>query len=120
MLVGLRKSRVWYARRMGRCLGKPASVEFDGASVLAREEGRHDVVGFLHTHPSSPAVPSQRDLDTMRAWVGAFGKPLLCVIAGTTGLCGYRFDTDQSQGRRLETVEFFPRGIVIGVDDGAG
>ena len=116
ILVGRRKGRVWYARRIGRYAGEPASVEFDGAAVLVREERKRDVVGFLHTHPVSEATPSRRDLDTMRAWVSAFGKPLLCVIEGTDGLAGYRFDDDESRGERLVSVELFPRGVVIGVD----
>lgn len=120
VLVGQRRGRVWYTRRIGRCSGDPAEVEFDGPAVLAREERRRDVVGFLHTHPSSAAVPSRRDLATMRAWVSAFGKPLLCLIEGTDGLAGYRFDDDESTGERLLLVETFPRGVVIGVEADGG
>ena len=116
VLIGRRKGRIWYARRIGRCAGEPASVEFDGPAVLDREERKRDVVGFLHTHPASEALPSRRDLDTMRAWVSAFGKPLLCVIEGTDGLVGYRFDDESSRGERLLSVELFPRGVVIGAD----
>ena len=50
----------------------------------------------------------------------AFGKPLLCLIDGPAGLNGYRFDDDDSSGVWLETVERFPRGLVIGVDPDAG
>jgi hypothetical protein len=52
----------------------------------------------------------------MRAWCGAFGKPLLCVIAGPDGLRGYRFDDDESNGVGLKALELFPRSVVIGVD----
>ena len=116
LLVGRRRGRIWYARTIGECVGAPDRVEFDGPAVLAREERRRDVVGFLHTHPSCAATPSRRDLDTMRAWVGAFGKPLLCLIKGRDGLAGYRFDDDESSGEPLLAVEVFPRGVVIGVD----
>jgi proteasome lid subunit RPN8/RPN11 len=91
-------------------------VRFDGAWALEREESHGDVVGFLHTHPDGPASPSQRDVRTMRAWCIAFGKPLLCVIAGPDGLRGYRFDSDESAGDVLPIIEAFPRGVVIGVD----
>lgn len=120
VLVGRRRGRIWHARRIGRSLGKPASVEFDGPSVLAREERLHDVMGFLHTHPTFAAAPSRRDLATMRAWVSAFGKPLLCLIDGCDGLAGYRFDDETSGGTRLLAVELFPRGVVIGVDGDGG
>jgi hypothetical protein len=91
-------------------------VEFDGPAVLAREERRHDVIGFLHTHPRFAASPSRRDVVTMQAWVSAFGKPLLCLIRGADGLKGYRFDDFESPGAPLLAVEEFPRGIIVGVD----
>jgi hypothetical protein len=116
VLTGQRRGPVWYARRSGRSVGQVASVEFDGLSVLDREERRHDVIGFFHTHPAMPATPSRRDVDTMRAWVGAFGKPLLCVIEGIDGVHGYRFDNDGSSGERLFIVEHFPLGVMIAVD----
>jgi proteasome lid subunit RPN8/RPN11 len=120
-LVGQRRGRVWYARRVRRQAGEPASVRFDGPWVLQREERRRDVVGFLHTHPGMPARPSRRDVRTMRAWCLAFGKPLLCVIAGAEGVRGYRFEDEaEPDGVELETVTLFPRGVVIGVEAGGG
>jgi proteasome lid subunit RPN8/RPN11 len=90
-------------------------VRFDGPWVLQREEQRRDVVGFYHTHPDGPAIPSKRDVRTMRAWCSSFGKPLLCLIDSPTELRGYRFAEDGSY-RELGIVEVFPRGVVIGVE----
>jgi proteasome lid subunit RPN8/RPN11 len=115
-LLGQHRGRIWYCRRVRHTSGERASVRFDGAWVLGREEAHGDVVGFLHTHPDGPAAPSQRDVRTMRAWCSAFGKPLLCVIAAPEGVRGYRFDDDKSDGKELGIVEMFPRGAVIGVD----
>lgn len=115
-LLGWQRNRIWYARKTRRWAGESASVEFDGLWVLAREEQRHDVAGFFHTHPAGPAGPSTRDVRTMRAWVSAFGKPLLCVIASPGGLKAYRFDSDRSSGTPLAAVEVFPRGIIVGVE----
>ena len=115
-LVGQRCGRVWYGRRVRRSSGELASVRFDGLWVLNREEQRHDVLGFFHTHPDGVPAPSRRDIRTMRAWCGAFGKSLLCVIACPEGLRGYRFDGDESVGVQLELVQLFPRGVMIGVD----
>jgi proteasome lid subunit RPN8/RPN11 len=70
----------------------------------------------LHTHPNGAAFPSRRDIDTMQAWVSAFGKPLLCVILGSDGLAGYRFVSDDGNGARVAKVQPFPRGIIIAVD----
>jgi proteasome lid subunit RPN8/RPN11 len=84
--------------------------------ALVREETRHDVLGFLHTHPDGPATPSMRDVHTMRAWCSSFGKPLLCLILSPQGLRGYCFEDEESAGVALEQVELFPRGVVIGVE----
>jgi len=116
LLVGQRRGRIWYARRKLPAAGGPGQVRFDGLSVLELEERRGNVIGFMHTHPNGSAAPSSRDVDTMRAWVGAFGKPLLCVIAGRDELAAYRFDSDESAGERIATVETFPGGVIVGVD----
>ena len=116
-LVGQRRGPIWYARRVRSARGLPLSVAFDGPWVLRREERRHDVLGFLHTHPSGPPRPSRRDVRTMRAWCSAFGKPLLCVIACPSDrLAAYRFDNNHPEGVELAIVQAFPRGILIGVE----
>jgi proteasome lid subunit RPN8/RPN11 len=115
-LLGEHRGRIWFCRRVRQTHGERASVHFDGAWGLKREEKSGDVVGFLHTHPDGPASPSGRDVRTMRAWSRTFGKPLLCLIAGPESLRGYRFDDDESAGEALAVVEVFPRGMVIGVD----
>ena len=115
-LVGRRRGRVWYGRRVRHSTGERARVSFDGPWVLQREERRQDVLGFYHTHPDGPPRPSDRDVRTMRAWCSAFGKPLLCLIASPEGLRGYCFADDESPGVELALVEAFPRGVVIGVE----
>jgi proteasome lid subunit RPN8/RPN11 len=115
-MVGGRQGRIWFGRRRQPSMGDRASVTFDGAWVLQREERRGDILGFLHTHPDGPPGPSPRDVRTMRAWCSAFGKPLLCLIASPDGLHGYRFAVDAPSGVRLALVESFPRGVIIGVE----
>jgi proteasome lid subunit RPN8/RPN11 len=114
-LVGERRGRIWCARKLRRHAGEAARVEFDGPWVLRREERRGDVVGFYHTHPGMAARPSDRDVRTMRAWCSAFGKPLLCVIAGKDGVRGYLFE-DESDGEEI-TVEAFRGGVIVAVVD---
>ncbi len=116
-LVGSRRGWIWCARRMKARSGAPAQVEFDGPWALCREETRHDVVGFLHTHPGMLARPSCRDIRTMRAWCSAFGKPVLCLISGSDGLRAYRFDDHESAGVELKIVEKFPRGLIVALED---
>jgi proteasome lid subunit RPN8/RPN11 len=119
-LVGERRGRIWYARRVHHRTGEATSVHFDGLRVLDREEKRGDVLGFLHTHPDGPPRPSKRDVRTMRAWCSAFGKPLLCVILCPEGLAGFQFEDDQSDGVVVATIEVFARGVLIGVETDAG
>jgi proteasome lid subunit RPN8/RPN11 len=115
-LVGQRRGRIWLCRRLRHVSGEQASVRFDGLWALEREETHGDVVGFLHTHPDGPATPSDRDVPTMRAWVRAFGKPLLCLIADPDALRGYCFESAESVGQRLALTQAFPRSVVIGVN----
>jgi proteasome lid subunit RPN8/RPN11 len=114
VLVGERRGSIWLGRLLDRVVGKPATVEFDGAAVLAREEKRGDVIGFLHTHPNCEANLSQRDIHTMQAWTSAFGKPLVCLIEGTDGLRAYRFDDSDSQGTTTR-VERFQNDWLVGI-----
>jgi proteasome lid subunit RPN8/RPN11 len=115
-LVGTRRGRIWLARQIQHRSGAPAIVQFDGPGVLRREEARRDVVGFHHTHPDGPLRPSARDIRTMRAWCGAFGKPLLCVISSPEGTAGFLFVDDAARGVPLATVGRFPRGLIVGVE----
>lgn len=93
--------------------GEPASVAFDAAWALAREEARGDIVGFYHTHPGGAPEPSRRDVRTMRAWCSALGKPLLCVIESEGRTAAFLFESDESSGTQLVACELFPRGIVL-------
>ena len=115
-LTGRKRGRIWYLRKQSEKIGEPHQVAFDANEVVQREEAKGDVVGFLHTHPNMLAVPSARDLKTMQAWTSCFGKPLLCLIDGSDGLQGYLYTDDESDGIKLDTVEAFPRGFLIGVE----
>ncbi|HVT83481.1 MAG TPA: Mov34/MPN/PAD-1 family protein [Phycisphaerae bacterium] len=115
ILLGQCREGVWLVRRVGYRSGAPAAVAVDGPAALAREEKHGDVAGFMHTHPGGPNAPSARDIATMRAWCGCFGKPLLCVIECPAGVLGFEFDGDESRGVPLAQVTVFPRGVLVGV-----
>jgi proteasome lid subunit RPN8/RPN11 len=117
ILVGQYRPPFWYARRVHSTRGGPASVEFDAAWVLGREETQANVVGFFHTHPSGLHAVSERDVRTMRGWVSAFGKPLLCVVQCDAVCYGFRFDNADSRGVALPACAVFGRGVVIAVDE---
>ena len=104
-LVGEVKDGVWYTYVPDEYQipteGTPASVAFDPYAVLDWEETEGDVMGFYHTHPSFIACPSLRDHRTMRAWVAAFGRPLLCLIEGVNGLWAYLYLDDENMPVKL-------------------
>jgi hypothetical protein len=116
VLIGQRRGRIWYGRLRQRRVGELASVEFDWAWVLEREERYGDVLGFYHTHPADLPTPSGRDVRTMRAWAGCFGKSLLCIIESGAELNAYAFQTDEDDGQPLDEVQRFPRGVTIAVE----
>ncbi len=98
--------------------GEPASVEFDAAWVLDREESKGDIVGFFHTHPNGSPNPKPAGLRRPSGLGPArFGKPLLCLIDSDGELAAYRFDDDESNGDRIMACELLPRGIVVAFDD---
>lgn len=115
-LVGKRQGSVWFGQRIQPTTGEPTTVDFDGQWVLAREEGEGDIIGFYHTHPGGSPDPSARDLKTMRAWVGSFGKPLLCLIEADGQIAAFRFDDDECDGVKLKLCELFPEDIVVACD----
>ena len=119
-LVGVRQGPFWYARRRRPTKGDVASVEFDAAWALEREESHGDIVGFYHTHPSGSPDLSRRDVKTMHAWVGAFGKALLCLIECDGKVTAWRFDDGDSEGRRVAACELLPRGLVLAYDTTPG
>jgi proteasome lid subunit RPN8/RPN11 len=114
VLTGQRRGGVWILRRRRYSTGQPTRVAFDAGWVLRREESHGDVIGFLHTHPIGAARPSLRDLRTMTAWTGAFGKPLLCVIAGRRGMRGWVFDGGDRCG--VERIVRFDRELMVAVE----
>lgn len=64
------------------------------AEKRARERG-FDLLGFYHSHPDHPAVPSQYDLD--HAWP-SFSYVIVSVMAGEPGdLRSWRLRDDRSK-----------------------
>jgi hypothetical protein len=114
VLTGQRRGGVWMLRRRRYSEGEPGSVAFDASWVLDREESRGDVQGFLHTHPTSSASLSRRDLRTMRAWTGSFGKPLFCLTAAHRRIAGYVFDGKDRY--KVDRIVHFARGITVIVE----
>lgn len=116
VLTGQRREEIWLGRCRRRRVGGSASVEFDWAWVLEREERRGDVIGFYHTHPPGLTAPSERDVRTMRAWASCLGKPLLCVIESKPALAAFLFETDESEGSPLTRVHRFPQSMIVVVE----
>ena len=68
-------------------------ADYRQAEARARELGA-DLIGFYHSHPDHPAVPSQYDLD--HAWPN-FSYVIVAVAAGRPGdLRSWRLRADRS------------------------
>jgi len=119
VIVGQHRGSIWHGRLRQPQVGSAASVEFDWAWVIRREERQGDVIGFYHTHPRGLTAPSDRDVRTMRAWVTCLGKPLLCLIRSGNALAGYIFLREGGADRNelLAEVQEFPREVMVGVDN---
>lgn len=94
ILKGRHGRWAWSAKRILRTEGEPATVAFDPEYVW---QNRNEIIGWIHTHPSFTASPSDTDDTTMRAQVCALGRPLLCCIDGTDGLRAYWYMDDESE-----------------------
>jgi proteasome lid subunit RPN8/RPN11 len=116
ILTGQHRGHIWYGRLRQFQSGEPASVEFDWAWVLKREEHYGDVLGFYHTHPAGLTTPSGRDVRTMHAWVSCLGKSLICVIESNSNVTAYIFETDEDDGSPLAEIQRFPRNVIVGVN----
>lgn len=114
VLIGQRRDGIWTSRRRRYSIGMPTTVAFDARWTLEREETQGDVVGFLHTHPAGSPAPSRRDLRTMKAWAGSFGKRMLCVIAAPHRTRGYVFDGKDRH--EVDRIIQFSRGLIIVVE----
>lgn len=115
-IVGEVRQELWCGKTVQPTTGTVSEVDFDGQWVLDREENDGDIIGFYHTHPSGTPNPSTRDVNTMRAWVGSFGKPLLCLIEADNNLAAFRFDDDQCDGVEMRQCELFFDEVVVACD----
>lgn len=60
------------------------------AAAFAAKKSRRTVVGFFHSHPASPPLPSDRDL---RGWDG-FGCHLIIGFRPSDAVCAYKANDD--------------------------
>ena len=72
---GIQIGDVYIGRLQYHSEGSLASVDFKWSEALGKS-----LLGFYHSHPGGVPCPSSRDDRTMRAWVKAEGRPMLCGI----------------------------------------
>lgn len=103
--------RLWLAGGRWQVEGKPIEVSFADLynKIISRESKYRDVVGFYHTHPNMPAIPSSTDHETMNQWVDVLGKDLLCLIHGADGLKTYLWygDSTYNVGQTIKLKNIF-------------
>lgn len=92
ILTGHRGRWAWRASYDRYTVGQPASVAFDPEYAW---EHRDRIIGWAHTHPHWPAIPSSTDTETMGAMCNCLGRPLLCCIDGTDGFGAWWYLSDE-------------------------
>lgn len=106
---------LWSGRGRWQQHGHPTSVSFANIydRVISRESTYGDVIGFYHTHPQMPGIPSSTDIQTMNQWVDVMGKDLLCLIHGQEGIQTYLWvgENDFLRGKTLKIKDRFMGGI---------
>lgn len=107
----------WNAKYDRYTVGQPATVAFDYEYVYRNEK---NIIGWIHTHPHWPASPSSTDNATMKAWVCALGRPLLCCILGTDGLRAHWYLDDESEAVEVDVLRIGQKvyGLRPGVRNG--
>jgi proteasome lid subunit RPN8/RPN11 len=113
VLVGGWHEDLWWGKRVKPTEGTPVSVNFSADYVVQRDTKHHDIIGFIHTHPSFPAHYSSRDDRTMKAWCLSLGKPLVCCIQGTDGLRAWWYLNDEDPPVEYQAKSL--RGLLFGV-----
>lgn len=93
ILLGHRGRWAFAAKYDRYSVGQPSSVAFDPEYVW---EHRDRLIGFAHSHPAWPGVPSDTDNRTMGAMVNCLGRPLLCCIRGTDGFRAWWYVDDEN------------------------
>lgn len=95
-----RSKKWWLAKGIMYTLGEFSSVEFDyhklkSITDTVDKDGKvkhfDKLLGFWHTHPHWPSVPSFTDFETMNGWCATSGKNLQCLIEGTDGCYNHQY-----------------------------
>jgi len=91
---------------VGRCVhhsqGSAGGVDFDWELAWKKKP-----IGWFHSHPGEKFTqPSSTDHKTMRSWVRAFGRPVLCGISCGTDFECYEYSLADKDG----TVVYRPMG----------
>jgi hypothetical protein len=75
-VYGIRVGKTFFGYKVFHSRGKTASVEFSWEKAM-----NPLLIGWVHTHGPFGFYPSERDNATMRSWVRAKNKPMICGIS---------------------------------------
>lgn len=88
--------------------GKRSEVRFNWEKAVKS----HFLLGFFHSHPPGCLYCSDRDKETMGAWVRAEGRPLICGILCDGDHLTYLFHRLYQDGLKVESK--IKRSLFIG------
>lgn len=108
-LYGIRiKNRFWGFLKF-EAIGTSASVGFNWKKGMSRF-----CLGWLHTHPSEyGTIPSDVDERTMRSWVKALGRPMICGIACDEEVTWYDYNRAEDRSISQFRLEVDKRWLFL-------
>lgn len=110
----------WDGIKLGLMLyeaeGTASSVDFDWKRVMKNAKY---IMGFNHTHPEGHSIPSAIDDETMKGWVKALGRPLICGIKNGDWQRFFIYERDDAGKVQCREISFKQIGNFILTGDWA-
>lgn len=110
IIYGIKRLGYLYGVMKYESEGSPGSVDFNWAKIFREYKS---IIGFVHTHPSGYWDPSSVDDTTMKGWVKAMGKSLLCGIKSNNEIMMYIYEREQNGKVNYRKIPFLKMGRFI-------
>jgi hypothetical protein len=108
-LIGRHIGKYYIGKLLYHSKGGTLNVKFDWEEAV-----KTSVLGFYHTHIDGDPYLSDEDETTMKAWVRAEGRPMLCGVITETSQSCWIFYRKGKSVRHMRMVSILLGNIFIG------